>query len=311
MAKKDPVRIIATLPPYVEHRPAIIGHPLVDELRFNSISPAAETRSEMLARLKSECGGKKLWIDLKARQLRIAKFAYLPYAFVELNNAIEVDLPAEILFKDGAARIVEIVDGRKLILDSRPPRVVGEGEPVNILDDSLAIRGKFLLDSDREFVEAAKSLGLHDYLLSFVEQPADIAELLELDPEAKIIAKIESRRGLEFVRRGYGRLRPRVRLMAARDDLYINLGAAKADFLPALELIIRADPEAAVASRLLTSLENGPEVSSQDISDLELMLRLGYRTLMLSDGLCFREDPFNGAIAALGDILKVRRRRST
>ncbi|HXE72849.1 MAG TPA: hypothetical protein VNO81_09315, partial [Candidatus Nitrosotenuis sp.] len=58
-------RLIATLPPYVAHRQEILGHPLVDELRFNTISPRAEPIPDLLARLRGECAGKRLWIDLK------------------------------------------------------------------------------------------------------------------------------------------------------------------------------------------------------------------------------------------------------
>ena len=70
------VAVIATLPPHVDHRRAIIEHPRVDALRFNTISPLAVARRETLERLQRECGGKKLWIDLIGRQLRITKFAY-------------------------------------------------------------------------------------------------------------------------------------------------------------------------------------------------------------------------------------------
>lgn len=300
MAAKAPVSLIATLPPYVDHRAQIIGHPLVSELRFNTVSPAAETPREMLARLQAECAGKRLWIDLKARQLRIAKFAYLPHAFVELNHRITVNLPTEVLFKDGGALVTRIVDGNKLILNDRPGRVVGEGEPVNILDPSLRIEG-FLTERDRAYVAAARELGLHDYLLSFTEQSEDFDEIIDLDPEANVIAKIESRRGLDFARR-LKFAGGRHHLMAARDDLFINMGPNKRDFLPALRAIVRADPGAVVASRLLTSLEERSEVSCQDLSDLELMRRLGYRRFMLSDGLCFREAAFQAALTVLADL---------
>jgi pyruvate kinase len=309
MARKQRASVIATLPPYVEHRQSIASNQLVSELRFNTVSPLAESRFELLRRLKGECGGKRLWIDLKARQLRITKFAYLPYAYVELNHAIEVQLPVTIHFKECSALVSRIVDGNKLILSVRPPKIVGEGQPVNILHPSLKIMG-FLTESDREYIEAAKKLDMHDYMLSFVERAEDIDDLLDCDREANIVAKIESRRGLEFVRGGYlEKWRRTVRLMAARDDLYINLDGEAQDYLPALEAIIAADPKAIVASRLLTSLEDSGEVDARDVSDLELMLRLGYRTLMLSDGLCFHEGAYMAASRALAGILLSRIRR--
>ena len=169
------VRVIATLPPYVDHRRRIIEHPRVDELRFNSISPLAESRADLLARLHREAAGKKLWLDLKGRQLRITKFAYLPYAYVTLSHKIDVRLPVDVYFRDCLSRAVELVDGDKLILSRRPVRVVGEGEPINILDDTLQIAG-YLTEGDGAYIEAAKALGLHDYMLSFVERPEDVAD---------------------------------------------------------------------------------------------------------------------------------------
>jgi hypothetical protein len=289
-------RVIATLPPYVDHRRAIIEHPLVDELRFNTISPLAENRHDMLARLSRETAGKRLWIDLKGRQLRIAKFAYLPYAYVSLSHRIRVTLPVDVYFRDCVSRAVELVEGDKLILSRRPIRVVGEGEPINILDESLQIDG-YLTASDREYIAAARELGLHDYMLSFVEQPADVDEVIALDPAASVAAKIESRRGLAYVPRA------RVRLVAARDDLYVQLGADKSGYVPALETIVNADPTAIVASHILGSLESG-SLSSADVADVELLLRLGYRQLMLSDTLCFREQSFHDAMDVLAQLLR-------
>ena len=289
--------MIATLPPYVDHRRAIIEHPLVDELRFNTISPLAESRREMVARLARETTGKRLWLDLKGRQLRITKFAYLPYAFVSLSRRIRVKLPVDVHFRDCVSRAVELVDGDKLILSRRPVRVVGDGEPVNILDESLEIEG-YLTDSDREYIAAAVEVGVHDYMLSFVERADDIADVIALDPAARIAAKIESRRGLAYAKGAD------VHLVAARDDLFVQLGDDKRAYVPALEAIVRTDPAAIVASHILGSLESGPNVSSADIADVELLLRLGYRKLMLSDTLCFREDAFRSAMDVLSQLLR-------
>lgn len=286
--------LIATLPPYVRHRDAIARHPAVAALRFNSIMPIGEPRRAVLESLRESCGAKPLYIDLKGRQLRITRFAYLPYAVVEISRRIEVELPARVRFKDGEAEIVRIVDGNQLILAERPPRVVGAGEPITIVDPTLSVEG-YLTDDDREYVAAARSLGLHDYLLSFVEEEGDLDELRALDPEARITAKIESARGLE-----YARARPGVRLMAARDDLYLQLGPAA--ILGALEEIVRADPQAVVASRLFTSVEQDETPSLADLSDVVLMHRLGYRAFMLSDGVCFSERVFGRAMAAWSQL---------
>ena len=285
--------LIATLPPYVRHREVIARHPLVDGLRFNTIMPIGEPKPEVLADLVRLAGEKPLWIDLKARQLRITRFAYLPYAFVEISRRIRVELPARVLFRDCEAEIVRVVDGDKLILAGRPPRVVGAGEPITILARSLEIEG-YLTDDDREWIAAARAEGVHDYLLSFVEGPDDVQALVALDPDARPVAKIESARGVATV----GALG--TRLMAARDDLYLQLGAQA--ILPALEAIVAADATAICASRVLTSLEHGETVSLADLADVELMRRMGYRAFMLSDGLCFAERCFARAMDAWAEL---------
>jgi len=303
MGHKPRIKIMATLAPYVDHRADIIGHPLVNELRFNSVMPVAESKLELLARLKKECQGKKIWLDLKTRQLRVKKFAYLPYAFVELSHKIKVNLPTIIYFKDCTAKIVEIYNGNKLILAERPSQNrVGEGEPVNILDPSLQVEG-FLTENDEEYIAAAKKLGLHNYLLSFVEKAQDIEDLLGLDPQAKIIAKIESQQGLNFVRSEYKNLK-KVGLMAARDDLYINMGEQKTQMLQALSAIIKADKSAYCASRLLTSLEQAEIVALQDLSDLQLMLLTGYKNFLLSDMQCFRAQVFAKTMEILSQFFQ-------
>jgi pyruvate kinase len=275
----------------VAHRQEILGHPLVDELRFNTISPRAEPIPDLLARLRGECAGKRLWIDLKGRQLRIARFAFLPYAHVELNHRIRVRVPTEIWLFDGVARVEAVVDGCRLILSGRPFRVLGEGEPVNILDPTLEVLDP-LPRRDVEFIEAARRLGMHDYMLSFVESEEDLRRVRDLDPQARVVAKIESLPGLDFVR-----TRPRrVRLMAARDDLFIQMGRDKTGILEALRLIIRADPQAIAASRLLESLQEGEALRLADLSDLALLEHLGYRTFMLGDGICFRQECFQRAM---------------
>jgi hypothetical protein len=301
---RQPIRIIATLPPYVDHRQEIIDHPLVSELRFNTVSPLDTTREKMLARLQKECGRKPLWIDLKGRQLRIAKFAYLPYAFVELNHRIEVDLPAEILFKDCTSTVVRIVDGNKLILGGRPERVVGEGEPVNIIHPSLKIEG-FLTDSDWEYADAAYRLGLNSIMLSFVERWDDVMQLNCVHHDARAMLKIESLRGLAYLERW----RPNHgRLMAARDDLAIQCRGREELLVNSLRRIGRLDPTAVCASRLFRSLEEDDRrpVALADIADFELMLRFGYRTFMLSDGLCFHRPAFRRTMEFLDGYLGER-----
>jgi len=286
--------LIATLPLLPRYRYDITRHPLVDQLRYNTVMPLDVDIDRAVSELIRIAESKPLWLDLKTRQLRIAKFAYLPYSYVELSHKISVELPCPLFFKDCIAEIDSIVDGNRLILSERPVRTVGAGEPVNILEPTLEIQG-FLTDQDREFISAASSQGLHNYMLSFVEKKDDIEEILALDSKAVIIAKIESQRGLDFVEE-CARSYPHVRLMAARDDLYINMGDDKAEILQALLHIVKHDRNAIAASRIFTSLLDSPTVSMGDISDLYMLTLTGYSSFMLSDEICRIRDIFKKVI---------------
>ena len=305
--------LIATLSPRDPHAREIALHPLVDALRFNTGVQTLWSRKETLERMLELCSlstgpRKPLFIDLKARQLRVTKWADPRYECIELNHAITVNTPAQIWFRDPspakehAATIVG-VDGNRLLLADPPRYALGAGQAATIRDPSLVVHG-FLTGSDMEYVEAAVGLGQHNYLLSFLEQEQDIKDLVGLDSNARICAKIESPAGLEFVRNVFPRYRGHVGLMAARDDLFLNIGLRKIEMLEAERLIVSRDPEAIAASRILTSLEERSNVSLGDLKDLESLWTYGYRNFMLSDGLCSKRDSFLGAMRVFEEFLE-------
>lgn len=301
--KEKEIKIIATVPPIAPYRQFIMTHPEVDELRLNTIMPIDRSREEVLSRLLRE-SGKRVLVDLKTIDLRSEEFDYLPFSFVKISHEIRVDLPAEIRFKECVGEIISIVDGNKLILGDRPARTVGKGEPIYIPDPSLEITDGFFTANDLAYIAASESLGRHDYALSFTERGSHIEELLKRAPQAKPVLKIESQKGLEFVRKEYHKWRKQATLMAAREDMYDQIGDDKLAMLDALELIIKADPNAICASRILTSLEEKDTASMGDVSDLQLMYEMGYRTFMLSDMLCFRTAVFPKAIEIIAAFRK-------
>jgi hypothetical protein len=281
--------LIATIPLYPRYRMDIAAHPLVSALRFNTITPRDASVQATVDGLLDAFRSKPLWLDLKTRQLRIAEFAYLPESYVTINHKISVRTPCAVYFKDCSSRIEAIVDGDKLLL-TRPERIVGQGEPINILDESLYVEG-FFTEQDLEYIDAFSRRDQHRYMLSFVQSSRDCEILWQLDPQAEIIAKIEDRRGLRFVAEEYPLMPRKARLMLAADDLYINLGADKTDMLDAMRQVIGADPDAIAASRILTSLHNPQDdrpqsVALGDLAYLWLLESLGYTTLMLSDEIC-------------------------
>jgi pyruvate kinase len=286
------VNAIVTVPPYASFVEEVAAHPIVSGLRLNTVMPVKGELRGVLERLAAAARGKTLYVDLKGRQLRVVGAAIPPFTELRVSHRVRLDTPADAWLADGRERArVVAVDGDRLILEDGPRRLVGPGESINIPSRSLEVEGT-LTDSDRAYIAAARDLGLHDIMLSFVERPEDVEEVRALDPRARVVCKIESARGLAFAAAHGARLG---RLMAARGDLYVEVGAPH-EIVAATRAIVAADPGAIVASRLFPSLARGPVPEAQDISDAALLLELGYRTFMLGDEVCLRRD---SAVAAL------------
>jgi pyruvate kinase len=186
------------------------------------------------------------------------------------------------------------VDGDRLILEDGPRRYVGPGESVNIPDASLQIEGT-LTETDRAYLAAMREAGLGRVMLSFVESPADVDEVRAALPGAELLLKIESARGMDFVRKHGAALG---RLMAARGDLYVEVGRPHR-IAGAVREILAADPDAVVASRLFTSLARDPVPDAADIGDAAFLLASGCRTFLLGDEVCLRRDSVLAALNLL------------
>jgi pyruvate kinase len=286
-------QVIVTVPPYATFLEEVARHPIVSGLRLNTVMPIKGEPRAVLERLASL--GKLLHVDLKARQLRVAEAALPPFTAVRLTQKIRLETPCRAYFSDGReSATVLAVDGDRLILADSPRRLVGPGESINIPSSSLEVLGG-LTAPDEAYVLAARGLGLHDFMVSFVESPADLDAVRALDPEARLTAKIESRRGLAYAKEHGSR---GARLMAARGDLYVEVEAPHR-ILAAVRDVLLADKDAIVASRILPSLARGLEPEAQDLSDVAYLLALGYRTFLLGDEVCQRRESVVSALNLL------------
>ena len=278
------VRAIVTAPPYAPFLDEVARHPVVCGLRLNTVMPLKESPAVALRRLASL--GQTLWVDLKGRQLRVVGAAIPPYTEVHLSHPIHVRTPVDAYFSDGRERVrVAAVDGNRLILEDGPHRLIGPGESVNIVDPSLRVEGT-LTETDLVYLAAMTEVGLRRVMLSYVEQPSDVEEVRALLPDAEVVLKIESRRGLAYARTHKA---THGRLMAARGDLKVEVPHPH-QIVSALRDIVAADPDAIVASRIFDSLAHNPVPESADIGDVAFLLSLGYRTFMLGDVTCFHRD---------------------
>ncbi len=269
------------------------SHPLIDGARYNTGIRTTYSPFSVLDHLKNiaDRHNKKLWVDLKGRQLRITNWADPTYGDIELNRKFKVNLPARIYFRGNHWSNIIDVNGRKIVVDPDPKYALGAGQAINVIGTNLRIKGDYLLPSDREYIEAAVKLGMHDYMLSFIEHESDLDEVRALDPAANLVLKIENLNGLGYVREKYS-ASPNVRLMAARDDLMINIGDNKSNMLGALELILEKDPGAIVASHIFNSIPSLGYLTMADISDVKMLHGMGYKNFMFSDDVaqkCFDE----------------------
>jgi pyruvate kinase len=290
------ISVIVTVPPYADFLAEVAAHPLVSGFRLNTVMPLRESHSDVLQRLQEI--GQPLRVDLKGRQLRVVGAAIPPFTEVKLSHRIKVETPVDAYFSDGDERVrVAAVDGDRLILADGPRRLVGPGESVNIVHPSLEIEGT-LTETDRSYLAAMKDLGMTKVMLSYVECVEDVDEIKSLLPDAEMLLKIETQRGLEFAKK-YGSKHGH--LMAARGDLYVEV-LRPHKIASAVKMIIKADKEAVVASRILDSMAYQPIPVSADISDVAFLLEIGYRTFMLGDQVCLRRDSVMQALNLLEEI---------
>lgn len=227
-----------------------------------------------------------LWVDLKGRQLRVVGAAIPPFTEIKLSHRIKVNTPVDAYFSDGneRARIVA-VDGDRIILEDGPRRLVGPGESVNIMHPSLEIEGT-LTETDKAYLSTMKEMGLTKVMLSYVESASDVDEVKSLLPNAEVLLKIETQRGLEFAKKNKA---THGHLIAARGDLFVEV-LRPHKIVDAVKTIIQADSNAIVASRIFDSLGWTPVPVSADIGDVAFLMEIGYRTFMLGDTVCLKRD---------------------
>ncbi|HLC53046.1 MAG TPA: pyruvate kinase [Candidatus Nanoarchaeia archaeon] len=247
-----------------------------------------------------------LYFDIKGRQLRVTEsIEYPDHLEVVLNHPISVQTPTPVLFKAGADHVLleRVEDGNRLIFDGGPEYKVKEGESLHIRHPSLRVSGQIFTDTEIEKMAKAKAAGFTRYFLSYVEKQRDIDEFREhVGSDTEIIAKIESKRGLEYVAREYKR-QEGLHLMVARGDLYVEVDKPH-DILAAHKLVIAKDPEAMIGSRMLLTLMNNEVPECSDISELAWLYDIGFRRFLLCDGLCLAEKPLARAVNVFDSVRK-------
>ncbi len=80
------IRAIVTTPPYADFLDEVARHPLVEGFRLNTVMPVKGELAPLLERLSGH--GVPLWVDPKARQLRVVGAAIPPYTDVRVSHGV-------------------------------------------------------------------------------------------------------------------------------------------------------------------------------------------------------------------------------
>jgi pyruvate kinase len=320
------MEILVTLAPSAKFGKDLTRMNSVGGVRINTSSPVNEPLGQFLERVEGEIHPKDLWVDLKGRQMRVTQDATVPPDSLKISHRISVNTPTDIWFKnysrDEATGVVHDEDrmlqlekvygwgfmhgGNRLQLKLPPGMTMkfGIGAALSITDPSFVVYG-YLTKRDKEYINAAKKLDMHKYMISFVEKESDITDVLSRDPDAEIMAKIESEKGLKFVEDIYPKYEDSVRLMAARGDLYVWLEQPH-KILGALKKIIAADPKAVAASRILpsvTTINSYEAPDCRDICDVGYLLQIGYRRFLLDDSVSYNKERLSMAVGIMESII--------
>ena len=313
--------LIATLPTLTSPESRrlseeILKHPLIESARYNTGGDSPYTPKQILEILKpiADRYGKVLYIDLEGRQMRVAHWSPFSRGAVTLNRDFVIELPGQIHFRRaGWCDIINALpEERKIFF--RPHRTkeeyyLGESQSVNIIARNLEVKG-YLENLDFAYIKAAIELGMRHFMLSFIESPQDMSEFRRayracgMDcslPAPQLVLKIESQKGMDFVKSLPKNMPKNLQLMAARDDLFLSFIKKRFEFLDALRIIVRKDKKAILASKIMSGLLTGPqELTIGDMSDISLMSQFGYKNFMLSDELA---DLFELAIQDWQEII--------
>ena len=286
------INVFVTLWPSMPHFNSFAGDTRLSGIRLNSAMISVSDLDHEFSLIPQE-PEVPLYFDIKGRQLRVTEVHENPdYLDITLNHPIRVETPTPVLFKAGAdtaplERVEE--DGTRLIFHGGPRYLVKVGESLHIRHQSLVVGGKQFTDLELQKIEKVKKAGFTRYFLSYVENQRDVDEFVDLvGKDSEVMLKIENKKGLTYVAHDFKK-RDGLQLVAAQGDLYVEVERPH-QILSALKLIIEKDPEANVGSRMMLSVVSDPVPSCADFQQLAWLYDVGYRSFMLCDELCLKED---------------------
>lgn len=300
------VNLLVTLWPSFPHFKRFAHDPRLAGIRLNSAMMSTDELDAELKIVADEKAEVPLYYDIKGRQLRIREVHDFPdHLEITINHPIKVEVPTVVLFKAGADFCVldKIVNDVRLVFQGGPKFKVKAGESLHIRSPRLQVSGPTFCDYEIEKMKKVVAAGFERYFLSYVETQKDVDEFREhVGKDAEVVLKIENKRGLMYVLKHFKK-DEKTFLMAARGDLYVEIDKPH-HMMEAMRLIIAKDRSAFCGSRMLLSMVNGTVPELADLTDLAWTYDVGYRSLMLCDELCLKEELLAPAVNVLDSFKK-------
>ena len=298
------LKLFVTLWPSFSHFNNFVNDNRLSGIRINSAMVKGPELKKEFENAKERNGKVPLFFDIKGRQLRVEEDPPKDKLELVLNHPISVKIPCPVLFKAGEddALLVDIKDnGHRLIFAPRPghPKfAIRKGESIHIREPDLRVSGPTFTNIEKEKMEMARKFGFTRFFLSYVQTQKDVDEFRELvDRDSEVYLKIEDIKGLEFVETKFKK-EDNIKLCAAMGDLYVEVEKPH-HILEATKTIIKHDPEAMVASRMMLTIMYQPTTDAADFMQLAWLYDQGYRTMMLCDGLCLKGPLLDQSVGAM------------
>jgi pyruvate kinase len=226
-----------------------------------------------------------LLVDEETRDTAIKSKLVIPTVNLNIYRDV-IKVGDRMLISDGATelKVLELLPAGVLAEATRPKTRLTPNRSILMPDTDIHYQS--LSDMDVAFAEAianSNSFPAPSLAVSMVETPAPIERLRQIVPQARVIAKVETRNGL--VNRDAIANAADV-VMIARGDLSLSLGVG---MLPAaanliLQSAVQAETEAMLATGIFDGVGWQDRPSISDLTDLWHYWELGVRNFLLSGG---------------------------
>jgi pyruvate kinase len=214
----------------------------------------------------------------------------------DLSSKVKVG--ERLMISDGRIRsVITKVEPKKVTIKLGNSGVLTTRKGINVPDTDM--KGDIITEKDRKDIRFAVQHGADYVALSFVQTGDDVLRLRhfldDLDPEVKIIAKVETKSASENLS---GIVRASDGVMVARGDLAVE---TEPESVPITQrkiigLCLKYGKISIVATQMLGSMTNNPEPTRAEVSDVATAVIVGADCVMLSDETASGEYPIESVL---------------